>query len=149
MGQRRLGEEAIQGDYCFGPEAQHRAEAPNRDLLVEFCCSSSLSIALPFLQNPVCRQVTYHELTTKRMDPLSEDKFAVLGMLLLEKVARLATITSDRLAAFASLHFPVIAVVQAQVAYGQRAERKARKDWSAPSDPEVRGKSVPRFPFKY
>ena len=37
MGQRKAGEEDVLGDYCFGREAQHRVEMPNRDLLIEFC----------------------------------------------------------------------------------------------------------------
>ena len=37
LGQRRTREEDILSDYCFGREAQHQVEVPNRDLLVEFC----------------------------------------------------------------------------------------------------------------
>ena len=42
IGQRRPLEEEVLGDHCFGREASHRVEAPNRDLLMEFSCASAL-----------------------------------------------------------------------------------------------------------
>jgi exonuclease III len=61
LGQRRTGEEDILGDYCFGREAQHAVEAPNRELLIEFCTSLEYIVANTWMPNPWEMQVTYHE----------------------------------------------------------------------------------------
>ena len=58
IGQRRLGEEGFLGDYCFGREAQHKVEIPNRGLLVELCCSYEAHIANTYFDNPSFKQVT-------------------------------------------------------------------------------------------
>ena len=39
IGNRRPGEELVLGEFCFGKEAVHKVEVPNRDLLFEFCVS--------------------------------------------------------------------------------------------------------------
>ena len=49
MGQRRPNEEEVIGDYCFGREAVHKVEVPNRDLLFEFCLSHGLIIGNTFI----------------------------------------------------------------------------------------------------
>ena len=55
LGYMRAGEEDVMAPWGFDPEAWHRTEVPNRDLLFEYCSIRDLIVAnifqLPAHQN--------------------------------------------------------------------------------------------------
>ena len=61
LGDRLPGEDLIIGPHTFGNQAARRVEVPNRDLLMEFCESNTLSIANTFMDTPPEQKVTYME----------------------------------------------------------------------------------------
>lgn len=70
IGQRRAGEEQVLGDYCFGREAAHKVEVPNRDLLLEFCYAYELSVANSFCENPLFAKSLIMSLLPSQWIPL-------------------------------------------------------------------------------
>ena len=145
IGQRRLGEDDILGEHCFGREARHPVEVPNRDLLIEWCCANQLRVANTHFRKPAFEQVTYHEPIAKPMDSIHESRFTVLDLLLTSELDRVVDVFSDRLAAIASHHFPIIAVVDAQTHHHVQGSRKAIPDWAALKDCQVRNKVIEEY----
>ena len=131
LGQRRHGEEAILGGYCFGREAQHVVEAPNRDLLIEFCTNFELAVANTWVHNPPHAQVTYHELSVPPMSRITIETFAVLDLLLCpaQSIHKVSAISSDRLGCIASHHFPVIALLDVCVDRKHMKKKREHRRW--------------------
>ena len=108
IGQRRPNEGAVLGAHCFGREAVHKVEVPNRDLLYEFCLGLGLIIANTFLPGDDHARVTYFEVGARPLDAISPSTFAMLDLLLLPTrcAHRLISGQSDRYACLASHHLP-------------------------------------------
>ena len=117
IGQRRPGEERVLGEHCFGREAVHQVELPNRNLLMEFCSNWDYTVANTLVPNASHNQVTYYEPIARPMEPITIGRFNVLDLLLMpsDDADRLISIVSDRSAAIASHHFPVVSVLQVQL----------------------------------
>ena len=132
IGQRRAGEEDIIGQFCFGREAVRKVPVPNRDLLVEFCWTHSLQICNTFFENPDEAKVTFYAPGTAPMDEITASGFAVLDLLLVETgwATSVLNVSSDRLEAFASHHFPVTASLRFNLAPRPRLRTKPKLDWS-------------------
>ena len=113
MGHRRPGEEDILGEYCFGREAQHAVELPNRDLVIELCTNFTYIIANTWIANPDDRLVTYHEPCAPPMSEISVEHFTILALVLCpaEHANRVLSLCSDRLGCIASHHFLVTATL--------------------------------------
>ena len=132
IGQRRRGEEDVLGDFCFGVEASHRVEVPNRDFLMEFCWGHGLIVANTKFDNPVDCQATFR---APGAEPAGSDNHNGLHMLDLVLVAsdwEMAVLEckSDRWATLASHHSPVKAVFAMTMGPDERSERK-RTNWAA------------------
>ena len=117
IGKRRPNEEGILGEHCFGREAVHRVEVPNRDLLLEFCISNSYIIGNTFLPGDAAQKVTYFEPCASPFQDITPCKFSMLDLLLLPArcAKRLITGWSDRYACIASHHFPFTSVLDVQL----------------------------------
>ena len=88
---------------------------------------------------------SYHEPVARAMDPIVENKFTVLDLLLTEELERVLDIRSDRLAALASHHFPIIATVEVALEANGRPNRKVPLDWAALKVPQVRKNMIRDF----
>jgi hypothetical protein len=129
IGHARQGESDILGEFCFGIEARHRVEIPNRDLLMDFCWSRQMVVANTTLPAPDESKVTFRELRIPPMAPITPLSFSMLDLLLMpaRHTDRLVDIQSDRLAVLATQHFPVVATITSKVEDTRRSER--RKSW--------------------
>ena len=141
IGGRRPGEEDVFGEFTYGREAQHAVELPNRDLLVEFCLSKGLAVANTFADVPAHQKVTYHEPGTRPMEPISDKGFNVMDLLLVPVwgLHKVRSICSDRLAAIASHHFPVVATLDAILERRPARIRTAgKKEWASLKESRIR-----------
>ena len=142
IGQPRPGEQHILGAYGFGTEAQYQVEMPNRDFLMEFCCSHSLTVANTFFNKPEEEKVTYHEPCAPPMAPICNNKFSMLDLFLSPAYCRnlVQDISSDRLVSLASHHFPLTTVLRTDFPLIQKKDRNRplRRDWTVLENPEVR-----------
>ena len=147
MGQRRPGEEHILGDYCFGREAQHAVELPNRDLVIELCTNFEYIIANTWAPNPDHGLVTYHEPTASPMSPISVEKFNVLDFVLCPAVDahKVLKVNSDRFGCIASHHFPVIALLDVGFEHSTEAKKKEKLQWETLQDTSVHAAFVDCF----
>ena len=129
IGQRRPGEEEVLGEHGFGREAQHQVDSPNRDLLIEFCTNFEYVESNTHQQLPAYMQVTYHEPKAAPLSPIREETFAVLDLLLAPAPthAQVLSMWSDRLAALASHHFPIIATLAFEISRPNGSSRKPQK----------------------
>jgi hypothetical protein len=109
IGSRLPGEEGVIGEHTFGRAARHKVEVPNRDLLMEFCQSSSLLIANTHFQTPDDEKVTFLEAGSSYLGPITDTGYNMLDLLLCDKVTlhRLAKVSSDRSAALGTDHYLV------------------------------------------
>ena len=140
IGQRRAGEEDILGEHCFGREAVHVVEAPNRDLLIEFCTSKACVVSNTMQQAPPHNKVTYHEPAVPPTHPITCQHFSMLDLLLVPSYfgSRVLSIGSDLAGSIASHHFPVTAIVEAGVDRSVSKAGAKRRDWAALKCPQVR-----------
>jgi len=147
IGQRRNDEEDILGEYCFGREARHATEVPNRDLLVEFCTSHGFFVANTLLPNLPHNLVTYHEPRVPPMSPISEAGFSTLDFALVPQntIGQVLSLSSDRLATIASHHFPVTAVLGVATDKKQLGNSCRRTNWAALQNVPVRDEFLKCF----
>jgi len=140
IGSRRNDEEHIFGEYCFGREARHVTELPNRDLLVEFCTAHKFSVANTLMPNLPQNLVTYHEPGVAPMSPISEVGFSMLDLMILpqDEVGRVVSICSGRLATIASHHFPVCAALDVMIDKQTPGTLHRRRNWEALQNVPVR-----------
>ena len=146
IGDCRPGEEDIIGPYCCGLEAAHRVEVPNRDLFMDFCWSRELCLANSFSQVPLERRVTCHEPGATPMGDVSHG-FSMLDLLVTpcDFLDQVVSICSDRSAALASHHFPVVASLQIGIPLRAPREAAIRLNWAALAQPDVRTEMVHQF----
>ena len=144
LGLQRLGEEEIIGDYGFGLEARHVVEAPNRDLLMEFCAMNKYAVAQTFFQQDPENKVTYHEPKTTPMSVVSPAGFSMLDLLLVPRgsLGYVSDVWSTRLAALASHHFLVYSTLSVQLDVPLRICRRAALDWKALTQPAIQNRFV-------
>ena len=140
IGQRRPNEDDVLGEYCFGREAVHKVEVPNRDLLMEFCLSRSRVVGNTFLPNADDQKVTYFEPWARPLEDITPSKFAMLDLVLLPASCshRLITGYSDRSCSIASHHFPFTSVLDVQLHAAKKKIRKQSVDWSCLREPYFR-----------
>ena len=141
IGQPRPGEQSVIGPHCFGVEAQHRVEMPNRDFLLEFCTAHDLAVANTFCNRPDDPKVTYREPGVPALAPICANKFTMLDLLLTSQrdLNAVRSVFSDRLAPLASSHFPVTAILHVDVAFHNHVRKKTlHVDWSALQEPILR-----------
>lgn len=142
IGQARPGEQNVLGPYCFGIEAQHQVDVPNRDLLMEFCSSNLFNVANTYFDNPPDKMVTYHEPRVPPSAPICSNTFSVLDLFLLHSrfLHFIEDVYSDRAATLASHHFPVTARLSVNLLplSVQRKPKQCIRDWSALQTAEVR-----------
>ena len=133
IGQRQAGEDSILGPYCFGRSAVHAVEVSNRDLLLEFCASRRLLVTNTLLDLPDHQNITYYEVNAKPMDPITFDRFNILDLCLVEATDenRVLSIQSDRFAAIASHHFPVVGLLDMHVECVSRDINRLRRNLAA------------------
>jgi len=133
LGSRYPGEEDILGPHCFGLEARHRVEVPNRDLLLEFCASRSMVVANTFVDTPPHQKATFHEPGVSPMSPICSAGFSMLDLLLVQSGDELdvMSLASDRSGAIASHHFPVVAAVRVNICTASRPGREPNYNWAA------------------
>ena len=112
-------------------------------------------VANTLLPGPDHEKAAYHELHARPMQPVTASSFAMLDLLLMpcDCQERLFSIASDRSAAIASHHFPVVADIGVQVPPRARKERVRNIDWASLDDPKYRNpfvakvaKAVPTCP---
>ena len=140
IGLRRPGEEHILGEFCFGREAVHTVEQPNRELLMEFCMSRDMVVANSLHDVPDHQRVTYHEPCMAPCSPISVEGFAVLDLCLVPShlVSSILQTYSDRLASLASHHFPVISIIRVNVHKREVVHKREALDWTQLRVPDIR-----------
>ena len=146
LGNCRPGEEDIVGPYCCGREAAHKVEVPNRDLFMDFCWSRQLCLANSFSQVPLEQRVTYHEPAVTPMGDVSHG-FSMLDFLVTPSdfLDQVVSVCSDRSAALASHHFPVVTSLQMGIPVTAPREIAIKLDWAALAQPNVRTDMVHNF----
>ena len=144
IGLRRPGEEHILGEFCFGREAVHTVEQPNRELLMEFCMSRDMVVANSLHDVPDHQRVTYHEPCMAPCSPISVEGFAVLDLCLVPShlVSSILQTYSDRLASLASHHFPVISIIRVNVHKREVVHKREALDWTQLRVADTRSKFV-------
>ena len=147
LGNRRAGEDDILGDFCVGKEAAHKTQVPNQDLLMELCWTHRLAIANTCQDDPIEKQVTFHEVGTAASARVSDGGFNMLDLLLvpLGSITSILELTSDLSAALASHHFPVLARIQCTTPASNQGARKDRIDFNLLKVPDLRKLAVGRF----
>ena len=150
LGKRRPGEEDILGPYCFGREAMHRVEVPNRDLLMEFCMDYECIVANTFQQTGDGLKATYFEPGTAAMDPIAEPTHDIMGLVLApaSMSSSVLDVRSIREAMLMTDHFLVCC--RLHVAYDSRKmPKRIRPDREAlMMQPALRQKFVSTFKDK-
>ena len=109
IGHKLPGEGSIIGDHTFGRQAVHQVEAPNRDLLLEFCGGNGLLVANTFLPASQEEKVTFMEAGSTFTGPVTEGRYNMLDLLLCDSVflRRCLSLRSIRDAALATDHYLV------------------------------------------
>ena len=129
MGAQLPGEDHIIGPHTFGRKAAHQVEAPNRDLLLEFCESNGLMIANTFLPGLPEAKATFMEPGSAFLGPVCEHKYNMLDIFLCDGVTlnRCSQIASIPGAALGTDHY----LVKSIFAFDTPTEgRKARKKFN-------------------
>ena len=126
LGRCQPGEEHILGDFTFGRVASHEVERPNRAMLLEFCESSSTSVANTFFDTPVEQKATYMEPGATPFGIILEGPYNLLDLVLAEEnmLDRITDLRSIREATLATDHFLVICTT----AWEATATGKAKKN---------------------
>ena len=148
LGRALPNEEHEIGPFSFGRTA--RVGTPgefNRDLLLEMCVCHSLAVANTFCDMALCNRPTFREAGVRPMDPITEDKFAQLDLLLVPQwfLPRVVRVGSDRSAALASQHFLVEAELDFDMCAGPQRRREPRPERTALKHPEIRRAFVHAF----
>ncbi len=86
LGQRKEGEEAILGTHCFGKEAVHAVESPNRDLFMEFCVDRELVVANTLKSAPAEKKATYVEPGISKMSEVREGTHNMLDLIVCDRL---------------------------------------------------------------
>jgi len=112
LGDRLPGEDLIIGPHTFGNQAARQVEVPNRDLMMQFCESNTLSIANTFMDTPPEQKVTYMEPGATYMGPVCDELYNMLDIFLCDGTAfnQCSEILSIREAALATDHYLVRSV---------------------------------------
>ena len=74
------------GPYCFGREAPHKVDVPNRDLLMEFCYGNAMKVANTFVEPGCSQNVTFMEAGASPLGSITENSYNVLDLLLCDDV---------------------------------------------------------------
>ena len=133
LGQRRPGEEDLLGPHCFGREAVHRVESPNRDLFIEFCTDRGYVVANSLEETPVEQKVTYFEWGQAPMGPVSASANAMLDLVLVPtgSDSDISRVRSHREATLATNHYLVTFTLALEYDTHARKHHPPRKDRSA------------------
>ena len=147
LGQRRPGEEDLLGPYCFGREAVHCVEAPNRDLFIEFCTDRGYVVANSLEETPLEQKVTYFEWGQTPMGPVSASGNAMLDLVLVPigSDSDVSGVRSHREATLATNHYLVTFGLAFEYDTHVRKQCPSRKDRSALLQPCVRQCFVDAF----
>ena len=126
------GEEDYIGPHLFQNGHKVFSANMNRFLLLEFCATSSLRIANTFFEQSSSEKVTYRELATKSMDPISPTTFAQLDYFLVEQrwAHKVTDIASQRCLALPTHHFLVLCRLDVTIEKQPRRKAATRGDVS-------------------
>ena len=125
--------------YTFGRRAVHAVDVPNRDLLVEFCESTSMVVANTFADVAIEEKMTYMEPGTRPMQEVSATRFNLLDLVVCDNamLANIRRLHSVRAAVLRSDHFLVRCVIQTGLT-AKQASTQCRKNREALRDTSCR-----------
>ena len=143
---RRLtGEEHILGPYLFSNPSLHIPQDSNRHLLIELCQSLKLVVANTLFDVTAEGQVTCYNVGHKPMEDITWRSHSQIDFLLCSKewVTQLTSISSSRLCALASHHFPLFIRMQIDIPKGEtKTAQMPRYSWAALEDHGVASQFV-------
>ena len=147
IGQRRAGEDDVFGLHCFGREAVHRVESPNRDLLLEFCTDRSLIVANTFENTLDEHKVTYFEPGHAPMGRINTSTYHMLDLVLVPQEHSLEVdgTQSIREASLATNHYLVVKSFRLDLERNRHRQLQVAKDRSALERPEYRQRFCSAF----
>ena len=117
-------EHNVIGPHVFGGCASNCDTHSNGDLLLEFCVAWEMVVANTFFDYPAEAKVSYYDLKSKPLDPITKKRFAQLDHVLCHgtAVSYITDCFTDRSAALNSHHF--LTIIEINISFGCNISRK-------------------------
>ena len=151
IGQRRAAEENALGPHCYGTEAVHGVESPNRELLMEFCTDYGYLVGNTFFETSAEKKVTFFVPGASPLGVVNEHSYHMMDLALAPEQAlgELADIHSVREASLATDHFLVLCHLRCEFSSSTRKPANGRPDRKSLSESVVEKRFVENFKQQY